>query len=154
MNNKLTSASPDSLIDLLEERYLGLHQEIKKQRKSYLTHEISNTELMMISKIAKVGPSSISELAKLTNQSRQAAHKSVHSLVEKQFVVVNDTAKNKRKKLVSLSQEGEAALTKESELKKKVEEEFCSLIGEEDFLTLFQLLQYKWPESHTMEMRP
>ena len=110
---------------------------------------ISNSEWYMISRIYKKA-TTISEISKSVNISRQATHKVIKKLEEKQLVIVSDHEQNKRLKNIQLTKLGDACFEQYSILVRQVEQKIIVDIGEQQFTALKDILKIDWKVDQTV----
>lgn len=87
--------------------------------------------------------SSISELARSLNISRQAAHKTVSRLVELDWIKLEDGDKG-NEKIINFTEHGQQMRATIKEHMMKIEKDIAANIGEQEFNSLVRILTSDW----------
>ena len=131
------------LIDMLSERHHMLRRITESSLNDNSDIYISSSEWYILARIYNKQPS-ISSITKSVNISRQAIHKFIKKLADKELVEVHNAAHNKKEKCVQLTALGNACYEKNEALKAQLENKLAEKIGEEQFNTLKEILQLDW----------
>ncbi|MED3661975.1 MarR family winged helix-turn-helix transcriptional regulator [Ureibacillus sp. FSL K6-8385] len=132
----------DLLIDLLSGKSLLL-KKIKEEKWQDISDvHITNSEFSILEKAYKKNKQLISHIAKQVEFSRQATHKFIKQLEEKQLVITKKA--NLRDKYIELTGLGEACYEKHVALKKELENMIAEQIGEEKLKRLKEILKMDW----------
>ena len=83
-------------------------------------------------------------LAKKLNISRQAIHKSISNLCQKDFLELQIDKSNKKNKIIHITTSGYELLECRKEVMKKVEKQIESKIGKENYSLLKNILTKEW----------
>src|SRR5690606_242816 len=92
-----------SVIDLMTNRHHHLKKLAKHLWEQTSMDPISNSELFILTKISEVEQTTIANISKQVDISRQATHKFISRLKEKNLVEVGSLAHNKKEKAISIS---------------------------------------------------
>lgn len=111
---------------------------------------IANSEWYMISRIYKQ-ETTISSISKSVNISRQATHKVIKKLEDKQLVDVRDHEQNKKLKSIKLTTLGEQCFEQYAELTQQLERKIANEIGEESLTLLKNILKLDWKVDREVE---
>lgn len=133
-----------SLIDLLDRRHVQLRELSGKMWSENNDLYISNSEWLIMAKLYKKQPPTISYVAKQLHITRQATHKFIKQLEAKGLVEVGNSPHSKRDKCVSLTASGEQCVEENERIKAALVEKVTSEIGEEQVAQLQQLLRMEW----------
>lgn len=87
--------------------------------------------------------SSISELARSLNISRQAAHKTVSRLVELDWIKLEDGDKG-NEKIINFTEHGQQMRATIKEHMMKIEKDIAANIGQQEFNSLVRILTSDW----------
>mgnify|MGYP000318408999 FL=1 len=87
--------------------------------------------------------SSISELARSLNISRQAAHKTVSRLIELDWVKLEDGDKG-NEKVINFTEHGQQMRAKIKEHMIKIEKDIAANIGQQEYDSLVRILTTDW----------
>lgn len=131
------------MIDLLSERHMLLRRIMENEWDALSDIPIANSEWYIISRIYKQ-ETTISNISKSVNISRQATHKAIKKLEEKQLVEVSDHEHNKKLKNIKLTQLGERCFEQYSTIVQRLELQISSKIGEESLTVLKNILKLDW----------
>lgn len=85
-----------------------------------------------------------SELARKLNISRQAIHKSISNLCQKDYLSLHNDETSKKNKHIFVTKKGEELLKCRNNVMKKVEKKVENHLGKENFIKLKELLQKDW----------
>src|SRR5690625_6666803 len=111
------------LIDLISARYFELRKWADQKWDRHSTTYISNSEWSILGVIYACEQTTIVNISKKVDISRQATHKFVNRLNEKGLVEIRNLAHNKKQKSISLSSMGEKFVKKNETLKSKLEQQ-------------------------------
>ena len=131
------------VIGLLSERHAVLHRLVEEKWNENNTLYISNSEWYILKRIYKK-QTTISEVTKSVDISRQATHKFIKSLQEKGLVEVQNVENSKKHKAICMTAFGEACYEKNELIKAEIEEQLVDTIGEEHVTTLKNILKLDW----------
>lgn len=87
--------------------------------------------------------SSISELARSLNISRQAAHKTVSRLVELDWIKLEDGDKG-NEKIINFTEHGQQMRATIKEHMMKIEKDIAANIGQQEYNSLVRILTTNW----------
>ncbi|MET3574531.1 MarR family winged helix-turn-helix transcriptional regulator [Bhargavaea ullalensis] len=131
------------LIDLLGERYAQLRRAAEERWEERSDMEISSSEWFIIGRIGQQQPT-ITEVARQAGITRQAAHKLIKKLLEKELVEVSADEGNKKAKRVRLTGFGMACLEQNERLKAELERELEEVLGTGRLEELKVILAKDW----------
>ena len=131
------------MIDLLSERHMLLRRVMEQDWNAISEVPIANSEWYMMSRIYKQ-ETTISHITKNVNISRQATHKVIKKLVDKQLVEVRDHEQNKKLKSIQLTAYGEKCFEQYAELMQNLERKIADTIGKDRLFLLKDLLKLDW----------
>lgn len=139
-----TASQHVDLIELLDDR----HQAIQKRMTSLWEHHsdlhISKSEWFIIEEIDRHEQTTIADITKKAEFSRQATHKFVKRLKEHGLVVVENLKSNRKKKAVMLTAKGKTYLEKHRAIKQEIHEEIAHQVGKDNLEKLEDTLQRDW----------
>lgn len=131
------------LIDLLSERHGQLRGIAEKLWNETSDIAISNSEWYIMSRIYK-RQTTIANVSKNVDITRQATHKFIKNLKAKGLVNVMDGENNKKEKRIELTPLGEECYEKNEDLKATIEKQIIEKIGEEQVELLKKVLKMDW----------
>lgn len=131
------------LIDLLSERHGQLRGIAEKLWNETSDIAISNSEWYIMSRIYK-RQTTIANVSKNVDITRQATHKFIKNLKAKGLVIVMDGENNKKEKRIELTPLGEECYEKNEELKATIEKQIIEKIGDEQIELLKRVLKMDW----------
>ncbi|MEK5444927.1 MULTISPECIES: winged helix DNA-binding protein [unclassified Fredinandcohnia] len=131
------------LIDLLSERHGQLRGIAEKLWNETSDIAISNSEWYIMSRIYK-RQTTIANVSKNVDITRQATHKFIKNLKAKGLVNVMDVENNKKEKRIELTPLGEECYEKNEELKATIEKQIIENIGDEQVELLKKVLKTDW----------
>ena len=130
-------------IDLLSERHAQLRQLTETAANVDQESKISSSEWYIISIIgAETYP--LSELTALVKLTRQAIHKTIKQLEQKELVVLKAVTGNKKEKCVNLTTLGRDLWQRNQAYQQELEQHIKTTIGVAQFEQLKALLQTDW----------
>lgn len=139
----ISGLTDGQLLPLMSEKYNTLRKRCVTDWNRDGTVRLSSSEWYVLSKISG-NRQSISELARVTEMTRQAAHKYVRSLQNKGLLYTMDLLENKREKYIELSEMGKSCIAAYRELQIEIERQIARELGEERFAALRAILEQKW----------
>ncbi|MDR3051349.1 MAG: MarR family transcriptional regulator [Oscillospiraceae bacterium] len=131
------------LVILLSEKYGMVRKRCEQLWNREGFEKISASERYLLSRISGHALS-ISEIARLANITRQAAHKFVKGLQKKGLLQIVDSPENNRDKLVQFTPLGDQCMEKCLKMERLLEEEISEQIGAGNMDRLKTLLSEKW----------
>lgn len=131
------------LIDLLSERHGQLRGIAEKLWNETSEIAISNSEWYIMSRIYK-RQTTIANVSKNVDITRQATHKFIKNLKAKGLVNVMDGENNKKEKRIELTPLGEECYEKNEDLKATIEKQIIEKIGDEQVELLKKVLKMDW----------
>lgn len=131
------------LIDLLSERHGQLRGIAEKLWNETSNIAISNSEWYIMSRIYK-RQTTIANVSKNVDITRQATHKFIKNLKAKGLVNVMDGENNKKEKRIELTTLGEECYEKNEDLKATIEKQILEKVGEEQVELLKRVLKMDW----------
>nr|WP_309098236.1 MarR family winged helix-turn-helix transcriptional regulator [Fredinandcohnia onubensis] len=131
------------LIDLLSERHGQLRGIAEKLWNETSDIAISNSEWYIMSRIYK-RQTTIANVSKNVDITRQATHKFIKNLKAKGLVNVMDGENNKKEKRIELTSLGEECYVKNENLKATIEKQIIEKIGHEQVDLLKKVLKMDW----------
>ena len=138
MNSNLEGLN---LIDLISEKHIILRREVEERWKMSDEEEISHTEGFLLAKL-DMKRTSLAEIARQANVSRQAMYKCAKKLEDRgDLVFVVDSEHNK---YTELTAKGREYCKKSKKLKEQVEKEIEGILGQEAIQMLKELLKENW----------
>ncbi|MCS0543414.1 winged helix DNA-binding protein [Aeromonas veronii] len=130
-------------IDLLSERHGQLRGFAENLWNETSDIAISNSEWYIMSRIYK-RQTTIANVSKNVDITRQATHKFIKNLKAKGLVNVMDDENNKKEKRIELTPLGEESYEKNEELKATIEKQIIEKIGDEQVELLKKVLKMDW----------
>ncbi|MEF9951951.1 MAG: MarR family winged helix-turn-helix transcriptional regulator [Clostridium sp.] len=131
------------LIDLISEYNVLLRRLTEQAWNESSNIHITNSEWFIIANIYK-NNTTISNVTKNVDISRQATHKFTKNLESKGLVEVYSSDINKRDKCIRLTKFGEECFDKYTTLKGEIEEKIACKIGNDRLDTLKDILRLNW----------
>ena len=131
------------LLDLISERHMQLRHELEVKWNETSEMKISNAEWHILAKI-KQSTISMAELSRRVNHSRQATHKMLKNMKQKNLVVISDVPQNKKEKYIQLTPEAVTYYAQYEALKRELEANVQRAIGSQHYEQLQYVLQLKW----------
>jgi len=133
------------LIDLISERHNYIRLYIEKLWNEKYNIKINNTEWHVIAKLYS-GMDTIADITRKVHVSRQATHKLIKNLEQKQLIEIFDDQKNKKIKKVRLTQLGVQCYEQYLKIKEQMEASIEQSIGTELFDQLRRGLSMEWKQ--------
>lgn len=130
-------------IDLLSERHAQLRQLTETAANVDHESKISSSEWYIIS-IIGAETYTLSELTALVKLTRQAIHKTIKQLEQKELVVLKAVTGNKKEKCVNLTTLGHDLWQRNQTYQQELEQHIKTTIGVAQFEQLKALLQTDW----------
>ncbi|WP_210124354.1 MULTISPECIES: MarR family transcriptional regulator [unclassified Staphylococcus] len=130
-------------IDLLSERHAQLRQLTETAANVDQESKISSSEWYIIS-IIGAETYTLSELTAFVKLTRQAIHKTVKQLEQKELVVLKAVTGNKKEKCVNLTTLGRDLWQRNQAYQQELEQHIKTTIGVAQFEQLKALLQTDW----------
>ncbi|MCD9055905.1 MarR family winged helix-turn-helix transcriptional regulator [Staphylococcus arlettae] len=130
-------------IDLLSERHAQLRQLTETAANVDQESKISSSEWYIIS-IIGAETYTLSELTALVKLTRQAIHKTIKQLEQKELVVLKAVTGNKKEKCVNLTTLGHDLWQRNQAYQQELEQHIKTTIGVAQFEQLKALLQTDW----------
>ncbi|MCP8714627.1 MarR family winged helix-turn-helix transcriptional regulator [Staphylococcus arlettae] len=130
-------------IDLLSERHAQLRQLTETAANVDQENKISSSEWYIIS-IIGAETYTLSELTALVKLTRQAIHKTIKQLEQKELVVLKAVTGNKKEKCVNLTTLGHDLWQRNQTYQQELEQHIKTTIGVAQFEQLKALLQTDW----------
>lgn len=130
-------------IDLLSERHAQLRQLTETAANVDQQSKISSSEWYIIS-IIGAETYTLSELTALVKLTRQAIHKTIKQLEQKELVVLKAVTGNKKEKCVNLTTLGHDLWQRNQTYQQELEQHIKTTIGVAQFEQLKALLQTDW----------
>ena len=130
-------------IDLLSERHAQLRQLTETAANVDQESKISSSEWYIIS-IIGAETYTLSELTALVKLTRQAIHKTIKQLEQKELVVLKAVTGNKKEKCVNLTTLGRDLWQRNQTYQQELEQHIKTTIGVAQFEQLKALLQTDW----------
>jgi DNA-binding MarR family transcriptional regulator len=131
------------LVVLLSEKYTAVRKRCEQLWRQEGLEEISASEWYILSQIDGHEPS-VSEIARMANISRQAAHKFIRGLQNKGLLKINRSPKNNRDKLVQFTALGKQCVAICMMTERNLESEISSSIGADKIDLIKNILSEKW----------
>ncbi|WP_245989454.1 MarR family winged helix-turn-helix transcriptional regulator [Ureibacillus thermophilus] len=131
----------DLLVDLLQEKSSLLSKTKSEKWQAISDMPITNSEFSILERVYKNKPL-ISHVAKRLPFTRQATHKFIKQLEEKELVETKKA--NLRDKSIELTPLGERCYEKHLALKKELEKMIAEEIGEMNVKRLKEILKMEW----------
>lgn len=133
------------LIDLISERHIYIRTYIEKIWNEKYDIKMNNTEWHVIAKLYS-GMDTIADITRKVHVSRQATHKLIKNLEQKQLIEIFDDQKNKKIKKVRLTQFGVQCYEQYLKIKEQMEASIEQSIGTELFDQLKRGLSMEWKQ--------
>lgn len=131
------------LIDLINDKHIMLKNVYEQKWNKYCNITITNSEWVILSLIYGKQPT-ISEISQQVHISRQATHKCIKILNSKGLIVINNVENNNKNKCLKLTTLGEKYYMENELIKKNIEDDITSKIGDENLALLKDLLKKEW----------
>ncbi|NWK84706.1 HTH domain-containing protein [Staphylococcus sp. GSSP0090] len=132
------------LINLISDRHHDLRQKVEYMTAQQLPQVHFGSSEWYLIMIIKYDRPSFAELTHKINLTRQAIHKAVKQLEQKQVVQIESVPNNKKEKRVTLTQFGITCYEKYIENKQYIIEHISHVIGASEVAHLQQLLLADW----------
>lgn len=132
------------LIDLIFMRHSQLRKLSEKKWSKQSHVPVTNAEWLIIDCIYKQPFLTISQVSKMMDITRQAAHKFIKNLRKKGLVKVEPSQRNNREKCLKLTEQGEAYYKQYVTQKTALEEKIAQALGDEQLLYLKNILSADW----------
>jgi len=110
-------------------------------------YEFETSDIVTATRILTLiqnGTFTSTQLAKKLNISRQAIHKSITNLCEKEYLHLENEKGNRKNKNITVTKKGEQLLSCRKEVLAKVEKRVEKNLGKEDYKKLKELLAKQW----------
>ena len=133
----------ENLVDLLGEKNMLLRQRCEQLWNTRGKIKLSSSERFLLMRIYG-RQTTVAELAKGVDITRQAIHKCIKSLRAKGLLEMETRENNRRDKYVYMTALGEQCYRENMSMKQEVEETIAAAIGAENVERLRQLLQKPW----------
>ena len=133
------------LIDLISERHVYIRAHIEKIWNEKYDIKMNNTEWHVIAKLYS-GMDTIADITRKVHVSRQATHKLIKNLEQKQLIEVFDDQKNKKIKKVRLTQFGVQCYEQYMTIKEQMEASIEQSIGTILYEQLKRGLSMDWKQ--------
>lgn len=131
-------------VDLMSERHSHLREIVEDLTNQEIPdRKLSSSEWYVIFRIYKKQLSFV-ELNQSVNLSRQAIHKVVNKLQDKEIAVIKDVEGNKKEKSVQLTKYGEKCYEQYLKINQQLESHIEKQLGTENMKTLKKLLSEDW----------
>ncbi len=138
MNYKLLD-----LIDLISERHVYIRAHIEKIWNEKYNIKMNNTEWHVIAKLYS-GMDTIADITRKVHVSRQATHKLIKNLEQKQLIEIYDDQNNKKIKKIRLTQFGVQCYEQYMNIKEQMETSIEQSVGTVLYEQLKQGLCMDW----------
>lgn len=132
------------LIDLISERHQTLRKLLQDKWNERSNIYLSNSEWFILARIYQQGTTTISDISKIVDISRQATHKFIRQLADKNLVEIQSLENNKKKKAICLTELGKECYEKNVGMKIELEGKIANQIGKEKVHVLKEILQLDW----------
>lgn len=130
-------------LDLLYKKYKQLRDIVgEKWHEQYNVH-LSNSEWGILNAIFE-GATSIPEVMQKNEISKQAAHKFIKNLEEKQLIVTELIKAPKVQRKIELTQFGLDIYEESLQVQKSIEQQIEQKLGEENYNQLVRILKKPW----------
>ena len=133
------------LIDLISERHVYIRAHIEKIWNEKYDIKMNNTEWHVIAKLYS-GMDTIADITRKVHVSRQATHKLIKNLEQKQLIEIYDDQKNKKIKKVRLTQFGVQCYEQYMTIKEQMEASIEQSIGTNLYEQLKKGLSMNWKQ--------
>lgn len=131
------------LIDLLNERHYYMQSLTQQAWNDKSDVHISNTEWFIMAQIYET-ELPVSHITKNLDISRQAIHKLINNLSEKGLIEVYKMENNKKERCITLTDFGRQCYDAKASIKSQIEDIIATNLGEEQMITLKNILQADW----------
>lgn len=133
------------LIDLISERHVYIRTHIEKLWNEKYEIKMNNTEWHVIAKLYS-GSDTIADITRKVHVSRQATHKLIKNLEQKQLIEIYDDQKNKKIKKVRLTPFGAQCYEQYMKMKEQMEVSIEQSIGPMLYEQLKKGLSMDWKQ--------
>ena len=133
------------LIDLISERHVYIRAHIEKIWNEKYDIKINNTEWHVIAKLYS-GMDTIADITRKVHVSRQATHKLIKNLEQKQLIEIFDDQNNKKIKKVRLTDFGVQCYEQYMAIKEQTEASIEQSIGTKLYEQLKRGLSMDWKQ--------
>lgn len=138
------------LIDLINSRHMQLRIELENNWNQMGSFKMNNTEWHVLGKLYN-GKNTIADITKEVHVSRQATHKLIKNLEQKELISIYDDPLNKKIKKVKLTSFGLECYEQYKAMKKQLEHNIMQSIGEVTYQQLIQGLGANWDLSNAFD---
>ena len=132
------------IFDLLSERHSRVHKTIENRWNEQSDIQLSNSEWLILDRLYQQREQTIADVCRNVDITRQATHKLIKKLEDRDLVVTSQMKNNKRSKLVSLTNLGVDSYENKKALKIKLEKQIKDEIGEMELTQLKVFLASDW----------
>lgn len=131
------------MLDTISERHGELRNIIETKANDINGIHNSSSEWYIMAKLYESTLTFV-EVTQAVNLTRQAIHKAIKQLEEKELVKVKNMTHNKKEKCVSLTYQGIKCIERYMTYKQLIETHIEAMIGPEQFQTFKMILQQDW----------
>lgn len=132
-----------NLIDLVSEMHLELRNKVNRIWNENNTEKINHTESHIFGMLA-MEPTTVAELSRNLNISRQATHKCVQNLIEREYLYVKTKEAKSKEKIICLTDKGIQCNNEMLRIKNNLEKEIGDKLGESAVEIMKLLLKKEW----------
>lgn len=132
-----------NLIDLISEKHAKLRKMVIEAWIKNGEEEITDTESYIIA-IVEREKTTVSKIAKKIGISRQGAHKCAKGLITRGYIEVENQDTTSRDKVLILTEKGKRFSRETLMIKENLEQEIIDAIGEENFISIKNILSKSW----------
>lgn len=133
----------DNIKALLQEKLWLLNERFRQKRLITDYKMLTESETRILATL-RGETLTISEIARRLELSRQAVHKTISKLVQRELLQMEPVPGNARDKRIVFTEKGEAMKLAGSRLLREIEQEIESRIGTDNFTILKSILNQPW----------
>lgn len=132
-----------NLVDLISEMHKVLRAKVNDRWNENNVEKINQTESHILGILGRES-TTVAQLSREINISRQATHKCVQNLIVRGYLEIENMKGSNKEKLVVLTEKGKICNDEMLHIKSSIEEEICKELGNSSVEILKLLLRKKW----------
>lgn len=132
-----------NLVDLISEMHKVLRAKVNDRWNENNVEKINQTESHILGILGRES-TTVAQLSREINISRQAIHKCVQNLIVRGYLEIENMKGSNKEKLVVLTEKGKICNDEMLHIKSSIEEEICKELGNSSVEILKLLLRKKW----------
>ena len=132
-----------NLVDLISEMHKVLRAKVNDRWNENNIEKINQTESHILGILGRES-TTVAQLSREINISRQATHKCVQNLIVRGYLEIENMKGSNKEKLVVLTEKGKICNDEMLHIKFSIEEEICNELGDSSVEIIKLLLRKKW----------